>query len=83
MWSDIDVMIAENDYELAIETIKKYYLVISKQLRNKKRYFYCEEMKDAMSKVGINKDEFDKKIRIFVKTNREDFEDFMRFYFDY
>lgn len=83
MWNDDDIMIAEQDYEKAIETIKKYYLVIIKQLRNNKRYFLCNEMLDAMASIGMNQQDFEKKIRLFVKTNRDDFEEFMRYYFNY
>lgn len=83
MWDNYDIEIAEQSYEKAIETIKKYYLVMSKQLTKGRKLFICNELSDAILSIGMNQQDFEKKIRLFVKNNMEDFEEFLIFYFNY
>lgn len=83
MWSDLDILIAESEYETSMSVIRRFYEIMSKQLKNGRKIFICNEMSDALSKVGINEGLFKSRLRKFnTSKNDGSFEDFMQFYYE-
>lgn len=82
-WDDIDIMIAEADYESSMNVIRRFYEIMVKSLKNGRKLFVCNELSDALSKVGINDGLFKNRLKRFIKSNENGtFDEFIQFYYE-